>query len=241
MPFEKEYQMNEKHLNYLIHLGDNTKDYIGNNSLNWGVSVLGENTDLDPYLNKRFDRYELFEYCKNPNINNLNALVAILSWGGMRHHHGKQLFNSNSKEIVLRIVGDLRNNTFKTRKRAFEVFQKERNEGNLSGIGIGYFTKLICFLSPDLNGYIMDQWVGKSINLLSGMNIVKLTSNKWVNDQNNSDTYEMFCSHIDHLAERLGCSGFEAEKRIFSLGRGKGKWRTYLINNYNPKKLKQFR
>jgi hypothetical protein len=29
---------------------------------------------------------------------------------------------------------------------------------------------------------IMDQWVGKSINLITGEKIVSLTSNSWVNE-----------------------------------------------------------
>ena len=116
---------------------------------------------------------------------------------------------------------------------AFEVFQNQRSANNLPGIGIGYFTKLICFLAPNLNGYIMDQWVAKSINLLTGEPIVNLTGNNWVNDRNDSNTYEIFCQHIDNLAELLNCSGFEAEKQIFSVGRGNGQWRNYLINNYN--------
>jgi len=74
--------------------------------------------------------------------------------------------------------------------------------------------------------------VGKSINLLTGQNVVNISSNNWVNDKNNSDTYELFCTHIDNLAQLLNCSGFEAEKRIFSVGRGKGAWRNYLIRNY---------
>jgi hypothetical protein len=78
----------------------------------------------------------------------------------------------------------------------------------------------------------MDQWLSKSINLLTGEQIVNLTNNSWVNDNNNSVTYELFCSKIDEIAGILNCGGFEAEKRIFSVGRGVGQWRNYLIQNY---------
>jgi hypothetical protein len=77
----------------------------------------------------------------------------------------------------------------------------------------------------------MDQWVSKSINLLTGQHIVYLT-NGWVNDKNTSTNYENFCLKIDELANILNCSGFEAEKRIFSIGRGKGAWRNYLKKHY---------
>lgn len=222
--------INQIHLKYLIQIGDNDQGYVGNNSLNWANHVMHGN-NFDNYLNRQFNRYELFEYCQNLNNDNLNVLVAILSWGGMRRDHGRLLFND--LKFVLSLVDNLRNGIYLTRQIAFSSFQENRNNGLLPGLGIGYFTKLICFLSPNLNGYIMDQWVGKSVNLLTGENIVKITNNNWVNDDNNSETYEIFCTHIDNLAKLLNCSGFEAEKRIFSVGRGNGTWRNYLIQNYN--------
>lgn len=177
--------MNEIHLNFLIQLGDNDQGYVGNNSLNWGESVLGVESNFDPFLNRQFDRYELFEYCQNRNNDDLNILIAILSWGGMRRDHGRRLFEN--KNVILGIVSELRNGIFETRKQAFEVFQNERTNKILPGLGIGYFTKLICFLAPNLNGYIMDQWVAKSINLLTGEQIVDLTGNNWVNWKNRSN------------------------------------------------------
>jgi hypothetical protein len=223
--------MNEIHLNYLIQIGNNDQGYVGNNSLNWGISVVGADENLDPFLNRQFNRYELFEYCQNQNNSNLNIIVAILSWGGMRRDHGRRLFEN--RNVIIELVDELRIGNFHTRQQAFEVFQNHRSANMLPGIGIGYFTKLICFLAPNLNGYIMDQWVAKSINLLTGVPIVNLTGNNWVNDNNDSNTYELFCQNIDNLAELLNCSGFEAEKQIFSVGRGNGQWRNYLINNYN--------
>ena len=222
--------MNETHLNYLTQLVDINQGYVGNNSLNWANHVLPNDT-FDNYLNRQFNRDKLFDYCKNVNNDNLNVLVAILSWGGMRRDHGRLLFNN--RQFVLDLVSNLRNGIYQTRQSAFSIFQDSRTNGQLQGLGIGYFTKLICFLSPNLNGYIMDQWVGKSINLLTGENIVNITGNTWVNDNNNSGTYEIFCTHVDNLAQLLNCSGFEAEKRIFSVGRGNGAWRNYLIQNYN--------
>jgi len=226
--------MIEEHLNYLIEIGDNEQGFVGNNSLRWGVSVLGQENDFDPYLDRQFDRHELFEYCNdnnNNNNNNINVLVAILSWGGMRRDHGRLLMNHFNH--IEPLINNLRNNVYQTRTDAFNAFQNIRIQGNLPGLGIGYFTKLICFLSPNLNGYIMDQWVSKSINLLTGQQIVNLTNNSWVNDNNTANTYEIFCQRIDELAILLDCNGFEAEKRIFSVGRGNGLWRNYLIELNN--------
>jgi hypothetical protein len=223
--------MNELHLNYLLQIGDHEQGYVGNNSLNWGSSVIGPNNGLDPYLNINFNRYQLFEYCQNLNNSDLNVVIAILSWGGMRRDHGRKLFENPN--TLLEIVSNLRNGNYNSRAHAFQSIQTFRGLSLLPGLGIGYYTKLICFLAPNLNGYIMDQWVSKSINLLTDNNVVNLTGNSWVNDLNTSETYEHFCQQIDNLAQLLNCSGFEAEKRIFSVGRGNGQWRNYLINNYN--------
>jgi hypothetical protein len=220
--------MNEIHLNYLIQIGDNDQGYVGNNSLIW-ANQIAPDLNFDNYLNRQFNRYELFEYCQNINNDNLNVLVAILSWGGMRRNNARRLFNNLG--FVLNLVDNLRNNVYPTRQIAFSTIQDNRVNGLLPGLGIGFFTKLICFLSPNLNGYIMDQWVAKSINLLTDQNLVNIYNNRVV-DNNNSDTYEQFCLHIDNLAQLLNCTGFEAEKRIFSVGHGKGIWRNYLVQNY---------
>ncbi len=226
--------MVEIHLKRLLEIGDEDKGYLGNNSLNWTNYVFSESTgmNINNSLNTRFDRNSLFEYCFDNQNDNLNVISAILSWGGMNRKHGKLLCQEEKLEVLYSLVDDLRNSKFKSRQLAFEAFQKKRNEGKLPGLGIGYFTKLICFLAPNLKGYIMDQWAGKSINLLVGNEIVIL-DNGWVNDKNNSINYENFCSQIDNLAIELNCSGIDAEKRIFSVGgRKKGKWRSYLISNY---------
>jgi hypothetical protein len=226
--------MDVTHLDYLIQIADSDKGYFGNNSLLWANQVL-PNNNFDNYLNRQFDRYELFKYCEDHTNNSLKELVAIFSWGGLRRNHGKLLVKD--PELILDLVNNLRNGKYKTRQIAFSTFQSYRNKGLLPGLGIGYFTKLICFLSPELNGYIMDQWVGKSINLLTGKEIVKITGNNWVNDYNTEETYEIFCSNIDSLTVILNCSGFEVEKKLFSVGRGKGKWRQYLIKmNYFTEK-----
>jgi len=223
IPFQKE------HLNYLEQLGKNDPDYIGNNSLAWAKHVLPQEK-FETSLNRRMNRYDLFDYCNNPNHDDLNVLVAVLSWGGMRRDHGRLLLQNS--DLILALVNNLRNGKYDSRELAFSIFQQHRENGQLPGLGIGYFTKLICFLSPHLNGYIMDQWVGKSINLLTGKELVNITSGHWVNDRNSAETYDIFCDHIDQLAILLNCSGYEAEKRIFSIGRGKGLWREYLKENY---------
>lgn len=223
--------MKKKHLDKLIEIGKEDIVYIGSNSLSWAKSVIKNSKEIDVLLNKTFERKELLHYCNNSKCTNLNVSLAILSWGGMRRDHGRLLFSKKSSALD-NLVTRLRENKYLTRRLAFEDFQAERKLGNLPGLGIGYYTKLIFFLSPSLNGYIMDQWVSKSINLLTGKSIVSLNSNSWVNDKNSPEDYDIFCECVDELSKILNCSGAEAEERIFSIGHNKGKWRRYLIDSY---------
>ena len=223
--------MVENHLAYFKQLDHKDPDYLGTHSLNWARYILGQESDIDEYLNSRLNRYELFGYCQDINKTNLNILVAILSWGGMNRRHGKSLFQN--LDGLYPVIEKLRNREFESRSSAFEALQRLRRAGMIPGLGIGYFTKLICFLDPTLNGYILDQWVGKSINLLLGEPIIDITNIGWVNDNNTHKVYEAFCSEIDSLSRELKCDGFEVERRLFSIGYGKGKWRNYLIKNYS--------
>lgn len=220
--------MIKTHLDFLIQIGDNEQGYVGTNLQQWANFVL-PNNKIKSISNRRYNRYELLEFCNNKSNDNLSVLIAILAWGGMNRKHGKLLLKNPNP--VLQIVENLRSSQYATRKVAFDDLKCKRDNGELPGLGIGYFTKLICFLAPNLNGYIMDQWVSKSINLLTGQKVVFL-SNGWVNDRNNGNNYEAFCQKIDELAKALKCNGFEAEKRIFSIGRGKGVWRNYIKAKY---------
>jgi hypothetical protein len=223
--------MVEKHYEKLRQTGDPGNRYIGNNSLRWARAVLADIGRLDDSkgLDKRFQRYDLLDYCREPTHGHLDVLVAILSWGGMRRNHGRQLLAHY--EALVPLVEKLRAGGYGSRLEAFEALRRHRQSGRSPGLGVGYYTKLICFLAHDHNGYIMDQWVGRSVNLLIGRPVVRFTG-PWVNDQNTGADYEAFCCIIDELGNKFGCSGFEAEKRLFSYGgRNPGAWRRYLMEH----------
>jgi hypothetical protein len=218
------------HLSVLKNIPPTSQGPIGSNARNWALSALPKRQEPGNGLDRKFTRQDLFEYCADSRTKNIDTLLAILAWGGMRRDHGRKLFQDCNQLSAL--VGKIRHNEIKSRKQVFAELQRLRNDREIPGLGIGYFTKLICFLDRKLQGYIMDQWTSKSINLLTGQDIVKISPGGWVTDANGPETYETFCSHIDQLATALECTGLEAEERIFSKGRGKGAWRNYLKRNY---------
>lgn len=58
----------------------------------------------------------------------------------------KKLFEK--ADTALDLVNKLRNNYFSTRKDAYQYIITKRKEALFEGMGVGYFTKLICFLAP---------------------------------------------------------------------------------------------
>jgi hypothetical protein len=112
------------------------------------------------------------------------------------------------------------------------MFQNARAQNLLPGLGVSFFTKLICFINPNLNGYILDQWTGKSVNLLFDDQLIAITNYGWINDNNTPETYELFCQRIEEIALILGCTPLEAEEKIFSNGGIiRGVWRQYILNH----------
>lgn len=222
--------MNEKHLEFLMNLEPIAQGAVGRNALNFGNKVQGLK-ELPHFLDQKFDRLSLLELCSDKNNSDLTVTVAILAWGGMRFDHARNLFKN--WQHLKPIIHDLRKGQIKTRQEAFSVLQHARENGRIPGLGIGYYTKLICFLNAELNGFILDQWTGKSINLLWDELLVHVNRYGWVTDENSHETYEAFCQRIEELARLLNCVPLIAEERIFSVGgRKPGEWRAYLKINY---------
>jgi hypothetical protein len=154
--------------------------------------------------------------------------LSVMAWGGMRRDHGRTAWalRRNWLPIVeLLRVGNL------TRKQAYKEFSQTKTKG----LGPAYFTKLIFFCSPNHDGYIMDQWTSKSINLLyggDGQTVVHL-SGGWVTPKNTPEIYENFSCLIEALAEKLALPPAATESLLFSNG-GKlpGRWRKYVKENY---------
>lgn len=222
--------MNNEHFNFLRSAKHIPQGRVGRNGLNFGKKVQNIE-ELPAILNQQFDRNSLFDCCRNPNNSNLAVTTAILAWGGMRFDHARTLFQHWNH--LDPIVKDLRTGTIQSRLEAFYRIQQQRSLGNLPGLGIGFFTKLICFLNPNLNGFILDQWTGKSINLLYDEKFIIISNTGWVTDNNTPEIYNEFCNRVEHLAEILTIESIMAEELLFSTGgRKRGQWRSYLIKNY---------
>ncbi|MFZ4410867.1 MAG: hypothetical protein ACOYOH_26225 [Paracraurococcus sp.] len=172
----------------------------------------------------------------------MTLCAVILAWGGMHVRHGKALFRAGPK---WRAVAEEVRFGGLSRTKAYSLFHKLRAEGALPGMGPAFFTKLVFFLrgkdAADL-GYIMDQWTGCSVNLLTGnpnavlMNATyawsgatKLRSAFQVSDANDAAHYERFCYVIDSIADEVSLTPIDAELLLMSQGRGRGTWRRHVL------------
>lgn len=197
----------------------------------------GQDVSLTSLPNKRLDRRALFYYVADEGNSTLECAITILSWGSMEPANAKYAFESWPQWKP--ICQDIRNGII-DRRAAYYAFDRLRDTGVLQGMGPGFFTKLIYFLAPDHDGYIMDQWTARSMNLLLRHCLVDLnrliktsSGNRQyrVSDENTDSVYEVFCSEVERLAEVLDLSPGTTEEMMFSSGRGTGDWRNYVIEN----------
>jgi hypothetical protein len=231
--------INEKVFEELSNSITHFSKWNGINAKNWGSYFYNQN--MNPNLDSKLTRSELLDKNFVKDLNNEELALAILSWGGMNREHGKSLFKN--KEWI-DIITKMRNNEIETRKEAYELFVVLRKNKKLKGMGPAYFTKLICFVNPKLKGYIMDQWTSKSINLLFENKTVFMNVNGHVSDKNSAQIYEDFCIKIEYLADLLNLKSIYLEENLFSNGGiNKGKWRQFVVDNWNingkEKKIKK--
>ena len=85
----------------------------------------------------------------------------------------------------------------------------------------------------------MDQWTGKSINLLTGEIVVRFNGAS-PSDKNKGGNYQAYCEEVDALAGLLKVSGDEIEQRLMSKGKpNPWPWRMHILEHtdYNKARM----
>lgn len=158
-----------------------------------------------------------------------------MAWGGMRYPYHRDLLFSTEQFEWLTIAEQLRNGRL-CRFDAYAHLAALKKRGRLRGVGPAFYTKVIYFLTDDSHpkpGYIMDQWMSCSVNLIAGSDIVLMNKKReLVSDRNSAQNYEIFCNSMDTLRDKLRLSRGELDCALFCKGgRYKGPWRKYVIAN----------
>lgn len=225
-----EYTIQPEPLEVFKNSLSDTKKWQGFNAKSWASYFLNPDQISDK-IDRTFDRDDLFKLYKNKSITDEEICFAILSWGGMNREHGRLLFTKKGNWLPL--IHQIREGRINSRLEAYKSFAEIRKSKNLPGMGPAYFTKLICFLNPNYNGYIMDQWTSKSINILTGEKLIHLGKTGHVLNSNNTKNYEAYCQVVERLAEEVNKTPTDTEEALFSYGgHEKGKWREYVISTW---------
>ena len=145
-------------------------------------------------------------------------------------------------EALVPIVREMRTSTI-SRAEAYDRLARFRRDHPGCGMGPAYFTKLIFFARQSHDGYILDQWTARSINLLlqtdeHRISLTRVNNDSFrVSDRNTADDYERYCRIVEHIATQEGVKPDEIELRLFSSGAPKrggkrGEWREYVIHQH---------
>lgn len=237
---------NENHLRKLKDLNTNdfTQDAVGFTVAKMieDCPGLSEN-DLDGIddilINNQLDRASLLDLVSVAN--DKVAVLAILVWGGIKspnlclfyHWWSKNITIEGKKNIsewVKFWKSDEGLEEFSGKTARKEAFDELRGMEKVffKGVRASYFSKLMYFLNPERNCYIIDKWTALSVNLLyDGEEKIKLDGDG-VPSSIKGETYEWYCQFLEELASELQIEGGGAkvEELLFSFP--KSEWRKYL-------------
>ena len=165
------------------------------------------------------------DYAVEPSDKLVRELVVdVLAWGGMGTKYGRTAlpaWESWKHACVGLFNGSL------NASEAYECFYELQRDRRMPGIGPAYYTKLIFFLGKG-DGLIMDQWTGRSVNLLFG-NFIRIDrehaapDRATVNSQNKAAVYLKYIDHVQKVASHLSASlnkdisTDKAEEFLFSI------------------------
>ena len=185
---------------------------------------------------RKLDRREMRMLCADPATSELAIYVNVMAWGdqgrGVQLRHAASAWARHRD--ACRIIRKLRTGGL-TAAAAYDEFRT----ADILGLGPSFFTKLIAFAHPGNDRLIMDQWTGKSVNILTRQGLVSFAGTS-PSRKNCGQDYGKFCDVIGTvaaIATTRGLSNFDTpwkvEERMFSHGgRKKGPWRQYVIDNW---------
>lgn len=184
-----------------------------------------------PLPNFKMTRQQVRAECRDSSKPVLHGYICAMAWGlqgaGKSNAHVAAAWCHRAR--IERLLTRLRAGGL-SRRAAYDLFAAHP----IPYLGPSYFTKLIYFFSPGDAplGYIMDQWTGKSVNLITGNHVVRIYNDS-PSSLNTGENYESFCHVVDLIARVLHSTGDETKQRLFSQGGlARGRWRTHILNNW---------
>lgn len=159
-----------------------------------------------------------------------------MAWGG------QQFKNFDSSIAAPALVPLIKALYGSANTRAADFATAKAQSEAILGLGISFYTKLLFFLRPAPDAYILDQWTAKSITLLQRPPIIRLTRpthSGFCRAEPNTtpNDYEAFCRASDAMSailwpKYLGATGEHVEMVMFDRNRPDGFWRGFVRINF---------
>lgn len=182
-------------------------------------------------LGVRWTRSEVRKLCLDAKVTPEAKYACVAAWGGQRKTHFKSSIRADQ---LVPLIKRLLNSSY-TRMDDFAHAKQVCKQ--IKGLKISFYTKLLFFLRPVQDGYILDQWTAKSINCLTRSSVVRLTRANAKGecravDDTSPEEYKRFCLAVEGLPAQLWpklappATAEAAEMAIFD--KPKGKWREFV-------------
>jgi hypothetical protein len=177
------------------------------------------------------NRSQIIGLCHDSDVNVLVAYAAVMAWGGRNYHNYQLSLEDKNHLRLIPILETLRSST-QSRQEDFTAMQQAAE--SIKGLGISFYTKLLFFMRPTSDAYILDQFTAKSAGLLFDDCRVALNYSGYPDPKTPPISYEWFCDAIEKLgrsrASHPSWTGEQTEQAMFDV-RG-GKWRRYILKMY---------
>lgn len=198
---------------------------VGDAPSQWVAKHRLQDVPQQPHLpTAPLDRHAVRSCCLCPQTPVLFGYVCAMAWGEQGTLSRMHVLDAWAKRTEIgKLLTTVRAGGL-TRLGAYDLFRTAK----IPGLGPSFFTKLMYFFSPTKDFYIMDQHTSNSVNLLTGLTVVRLQPSP--TRQNKGGNYQAFCEVVDHLASLHGVAGDVIEERLYS--GPKGDWRQYLRRHY---------
>jgi hypothetical protein len=220
-------KFDEKHLRAFKTAALPEQRWLGKEPRRWASTLVAEDIVALLPLGRQ-TRQELRRFCCDRNASTVACFLAIMSWGGMHLGNAREAWKHKAGWLCT--IERLRSSQ-NSREHDYHTLAQLR-PFPLHGIGPAYFTKLLYFLRPVQDAYIMDQWTAKSLQLLSRQRRPLLRADH-VSDANTHADYGWFCEAVESLAEQTCWTPSVVEERLFSGGgRLRAEWREHVIRNW---------
>jgi len=215
-------------------VGSAPVDYIGGELPGAPNSYATSEKQIPGGGKRALDRHEVVKVSRDSKVDPLVAYACIMAWGRRNFHNYRLSLSNGNAGKVARLVDDLRKSA-DTREQDFAATQNAAAQ--IPGLGISFYTKLLFFLRPKQDAYILDQWTAKSATVLFPKAGIKVTSGGMPDPNTTPKTYEAFCKALEDCAGTGGWgpnwkNGEEVERTIFD--RPRGPWRSWVKERFKP-------